>query len=221
MPLHLDSAEHVLGKRGAEMTTWCRICCAVAVAVIPSIVSASTTAEHKDMSSPSVDSFTLEDRSVEVYFFDPLLFIGRKHPEFVRPDVPDKVKADLWLDYLHHSPIYLFSVRNSSGFELKQFCIRGDPEVQKTASFYKVAIIPGKVGGACDPRLPENARLAEKSVPAKGARGSLFEHMAIFQSPEKKKFVGNGIMLFGKYDRVTPYAEIKSAMIELMRAESK
>jgi len=128
-------------------------------------------------------------------------------------------KGKIWDDYLHHSPIYLFSVRNASGAALKQFCIRGDPNVQRTARFYKVVIMPGTAADACDPNVPEDPRIAEKTVPARGARGSMFESMASFQKPENKKYVGNGVMLFGKYDRVTPYSEVKSAMVEIIQAE--
>jgi hypothetical protein len=191
-----------------------------AVAVLASLGCASRQAESRDRRSHTpVDSFALGRVSVEVHFFEPTLFIGRMYPDFARADVPDSVKGALWLDYLHHSPIYLFSVRDGSGVDLKQFCIRGDPQIEGTAAFYKVVIIPGNTRGACDPNVPEDARLAEKTERAKGARGSLFEHMATFERPEMKKYVGNGVMIFGKYDRVTPYAEVKSAMVDLIRAE--
>lgn len=166
-----------------------------------------------------VDSFALGRFNVEVYFFDPALFIGKTSPDVLRAEVPAKVKEDLWLDYLHRSPIYLFSARDGAGVELKQFCVRGDPQMQGTAAFYKVAVIAGSTKGGCDPDVPENARLEEKTQAVKGARGSLFEHMAVFQRPEMKQFIGNGVLMFGKVDRVTPYAEVKSAMVDLLRAE--
>ena len=147
------------------------------------------------------------------------MFIGKTAPDVLRAEVPAKVKEDLWLEYLHRSPIYLFSARDAAGAELKQFCVRGNPEVQGTAAFYKAVVIAGDTKGACDPNVPENTRVAEKTVGVRGARGSLFEHMAVFQRPEMKQFVGNGVLMFGKYDRVTPYAEVKGAMVELIRAE--
>ena len=123
------------------------------------------------------------------------------------------------MDYLHRSPIYLFSVRDRTGDEVKQFCVRGNPQIEGTAAFYKVVIIPGNLRGACDPNLPEAPQLAERTLAAKGARGTLFENMEIFQRPEMKKYVGNGVKMFGFYDRVTPYAEVKSAMADLIRTQ--
>jgi hypothetical protein len=194
-----------------------------AVAALASFGCASRRVESRDDTrrSAPVDSFALGRVSVEVYFFDPTLFIGRTSPDVLRAEVPDKVKADLWLDYLHRSPIYLFSTRDSSGVELKQFCVRGNPQVQDTSAFYKVVVIAGNTPGACDPNVPENARLAEKTQTAKGARGVLFEHMGVFQRPEMKQFIGTGVLMFGKYDRVTPYAEVKGAMVDVIRAETE
>lgn len=190
------------------------------VAAIASVATASRSVESRDANrSLPVDSFALDRMSVEVYFFDPVLFIGRMYPAFVRDDVSEKVKASLWLEYLHHSPIYLFSVRDRSGVELKQFCVRGNPQVEGTAAFYKVVVIPGNIPRACEPNLPEDARLADKTLGTKGVRGSLFESMAMFQKPEMKRYVGNGVKAFGFYDRVTPYAEVKSAMVDVIRAE--
>lgn len=167
----------------------------------------------------AVDSFAIADMNVEVYFFEPARFIVIRHPDFARADVSSDEKGKIWVDYLHHSPIYLFSVRNASGAELKQFCIRGDPTIKGTARFYKVVIIPGTAGDVCDPEIPEDRRIAEKTVAARGASGSMFESMAMFQKPENKKYVGNGAMLFGKYDRVTPYSEVKDDMVKIIRAE--
>ena|SRR5260370_673834 len=192
----------------------------LAVASLVLFGCASRRVENRDnKGSTLVDSFAQDRVSVEVHFFDPTRFIGRMYPDFVRADVPDKVKAALWLDYLHHSPIYLFRCRDASGVEVKQFCIRGDPQIEGTAAFYKVVVISGNTAGACDPDVPEDSRFAEKTHKAQGARGTLFEHMATFQRPEMKQYVGNGAMIFGKYDRVTPYAEVKSAMVGVIRAE--
>jgi aromatic ring hydroxylase len=47
----------------------------------------------------------------------------------------------------------------------------------------------------------------------------MFENMATFQKPQNKKYIGNGAMLFGKYDRVTPYSEVKDAMVKIIQAE--
>jgi hypothetical protein len=191
-----------------------------AVAALALAGCASRRVETKDTSRTApVDSFALGRATVDVYFFDPALFIGRTSPEVLQTEVPEKVKADLWLEYLHHSPIYLFSARDGSGDEVKQFCVRGDPQVHGTSAFYKVVVIPGKTPRACDPTLPENAGVAEKTQTVRGARGTLFEHMGVFQRPEMKRFVGNGVEMFGKYDRVTPYAEVKGAMVDLIRAE--
>jgi hypothetical protein len=186
------------------------------VAVIASVGVSSTATRSR---GAPVDSFAIGDLKVEVYFFEPASFIGIHHPEFTRADVSSDEKRKIWIDYLHHSPIYLFSVRNASGAALKQFCIRGDPSVQRTASFYKVVILPGSAADACDPNVAEDPRIAEKTVPARGARGTMFESMATFQKPENKKYVGNGVMLFGKYDRVTPYSEVKDAMVKIIQAE--
>ncbi len=191
-----------------------------ALAALASLGCASHRAETRETKLPAaVDSFALGRLEIEVYFFDPTLFIGKSSPEVLRSEVPPKVKEDLWQEYLHRSPIYLFSARDRAGVELKQFCVRGNPEARGTAAFYKVVVIAGNTRGACDPNIPENARLAEKTEAAPGARGSLFEHMAVFQRPEMKQFIGNGVLMFGKYDRVTPYAEVKSAMLGVIRAE--
>ena len=133
--------------------------------------------------------------------------------------MPSEEKEKIWIDYLHRSPIYLFSVRNASGVALKQFCIRGDPTVQRTASFCKVVVMPGSAADSCDPKVAEDPRIAEKTIPTKGARGTMFESMAIFQKPENKKYVGNGVMLYTKYGRVTPYSEVKDAMVKIIQAE--
>jgi hypothetical protein len=190
------------------------------VLALASLGCASRRAETRETKLPTaVDSFALGRVNVDVYFFDPTLFIGKTSPDVLRPEVPANVKQGLWQEYLHRSPIYLFSARDHAGAELKQFCVRGNPQTQGTAAFYKVVVIAGDTKGACDPNTPENARLAEKTQAVQGARGSLFEHMAIFQRPEMKQFIGNGVLMFGKYDRVTPYAEVKRAMLDVIRAE--
>jgi hypothetical protein len=192
---------------------------AVYVSLATLIASVGASGAATRSRGAPIDAFAIGDLKVEVYFFEPTSFIRIQHPEFTRADVSSDEKGKIWLEYLHHSPIYLFSVRNASGAALKQFCIRGDPKVQGTASFYKVVIMPGSAADGCDPNAPEDPRIAEKTMPARGARGTMFESMAPFQKPENKKYIGNGIMLFGKYDRVTPYSEVKDAMVKVIRAE--
>ncbi|HET9751427.1 MAG TPA: hypothetical protein VFP52_00635, partial [Myxococcales bacterium] len=87
-------------------------------AVIASAGAAGTPARSR---GAPVDSFSIGDMRVEVYFFDPTSFIGIQHPEFTRADLSSEVKGKIWIEYLHHSPIYLFRVRNASGAVSKQF----------------------------------------------------------------------------------------------------
>src|SRR5260370_34269101 len=103
----------------------------LAVASLVLFGCASRRVENRDnKGSTLVDLFAQDRVSVEVHFFDPTRFIGRLYPDFVRADVPDKVKAALRLDYLHHSPISHFRCRDASREEVKPGFIRGEPPIE-------------------------------------------------------------------------------------------
>ncbi len=85
--------------------------------------------------------------------------------------------------------------------------------------FYRVEIVKAVKKTDFNPNIDDYSDKIVKIIDEVNCGGSLFEHMALFEGADKKKFIGNGIQLFGYYRRVQPYIEIKNSMIVLISDE--
>ncbi len=159
-----------------------------------------------------VDEFKIKNDSVKVFFYDPLLALA-KMPGF--EEKSDEEKSDTLDSYLHNNPLYLFVVSNSTTKELTYLCIRGNPKKVNTKMFYKVEVIKGVSDTAFNPFNDYSDKIV-KTIDNVNCGGTLFESMEMFDAPENKKYVGNGIQFFGSYRRVQPYSEIKISMIAII-----
>ena len=163
--------------------------------------AASSEPEALSESAELVDTFELGDWLVQVYFEDPLRRVILDDPDFVGKT--SREQATALSDYLHENVVYRFVVSSKEGGEIGGLILEGDPAITESAAFYRVVAYE-----------TINSR-REWGEPARASvRGMLFEHMAPFQTPEGKQYVGNGIALFeGIFMRVTPYSEVKAALL--------
>jgi hypothetical protein len=155
-----------------------------------------------------VDEFKIKKNKIKVIFYDPLLTLA-KISDF--EGKTDKEKSDLLDKHLHNNLLYLFIVTNSKAKEITYLCIRGNPEKVNTKMFYKVEVIKGISDTAFNPNNNYSDKII-KVIDDVNCGGTLFENMQMFADSESKKYIGNGIQLFGYYRRVQPYSEIKNSM---------
>jgi len=132
---------------------------------------------------------------------------------------PDKEKSDLLDKYLHSNPLYLFKLTNNSTHKITYYCIHGDPEKQKTKYFYNVQVIKDSSTTDFDPVKNNYAEKVIKTIDQVNCGGTLFESMYLFDDEEKKKAIGNGILLFGSFRRVQPYSEIKESIVSIIKQD--
>ncbi len=160
----------------------------------------------------TVDEFKIKKDNIKVIFYDPLLALS-KMPDFQGKS--DKEKSDLLDNYLHNNPLYLFIVSDSKTKDFIYLCIRGNPDKVNTKMFFKVEVIKGVADTAFNPINNYSDKIV-KVIDNVNCGGTLFENMEMFTDPDNKKYVGNGIQLFGYYRRVQPYSEIKTSMTAII-----
>jgi hypothetical protein len=167
------------------------------------------------------DAFELGSFHVEVRFFDPTPAVHEMFPRFDLSDttITQQQLSDMWLEYLYSSAVYLFTVNDRDGRLVKHFCMRGDKRVRKSARFYKLEVISPEVGERFNPNGPEYEAAVEKEITGLKVGGTMFENMEGFGRPENRKYVGNGVEFLGKYRRVTPYVEVKNAVVTIIESE--
>jgi hypothetical protein len=156
-----------------------------------------------------VDNYIYGDDSIAVFFYDPLLMLSKTDADF--SSKTDKEKSDALNKYLHENPLYLFRLTNIKTKDIRYLCIRGNPEKEKTKMFYKVEVVKN-VPVNFNPNDNKYSDKIVQVIDQVNCGGTLFENMSLFDSEENKKFVGNGIQLFGYYRRVQPYSEIKTSI---------
>ena len=159
-----------------------------------------------------VDEFKIKNDNVKVIFYDPLLALA-KTPDFEGKS--EKDKSDFLDSYLHNNPLYLFIVSNSKTKDTTYLCIRGNPKKLNTKMFYKVDVIKGVPDSVFNPFNDYSDKIV-KTIDNVNCSGTLFENMEMFDNPENKKYVGNGIQFLGYYRRVQPYSEIKISMTAII-----
>jgi len=168
-----------------------------------------------------IDAFELGDFHVDVRFFDPTWGVPQMFPRFDLGDttITNQQFSDMWLEYLYGSALYLFTVTDGDGRLVMHFCMRGDGSVRNSARFYKVEVISDEVGEPFNPNAEEYGSAVEKEITSLKVGGTMFEDMEGFDWPENRKYVGNGVEFLGKYRRVTPYVEVKNALLAIMKSE--
>ncbi|HEY2847996.1 MAG TPA: hypothetical protein VGI80_09275 [Pyrinomonadaceae bacterium] len=82
--------------------------------------------------------------------------------------------------------------------------------------FYKVEVVRNPMADF-DPNNGDYSDKIVQVIDEVNCGGTLFESMTMFDAPEKKKLVGNGVQLFGYYRRVQPYAEIRKSIISIIQ----
>ena len=172
------------------------------------------------LESRLVDTFEIGPWRVEVRFFDPTVGIYSMYPRFdlQNESISVQQRSDMWADYLHKAPLYLFSAVDVGNNRSRHFCMRGDPAVRNSARFYKVEVFAGSADIPFVPVYGDSTESADDTIREFPVGGSLFEHMAGFQRPENAQLIGNGVQFLGYFRRVTPYAEIRSAMLQIIEA---
>ena len=164
-----------------------------------------------------LESFILNKDSVFAWFYDPLVSVIKATPDFMAQ--PDKERSALFDSYLHNNPLYLFKLISNSTNAITYYCIRGNPEKQKTKYFYRVEVIKDSSATNFDPLKNNYSEKIISITDQVNCGGTLFENMYLFDDEEKKKAVGNGILLFGSFRRVQPYAEIKESIIAIINKD--
>lgn len=101
--------------------------------------------------------------------------------------------------------------------EITYLCIRGNPEKLNTKFFYKVEVIKGIPNSSFNPNTDNYSDKIAEIIDHINCGGTLFESMSLFSDPEKKKYIGNGIQLFGYFRRVQPYSEIKASIESIIK----
>ena len=148
-----------------------------------------------------VDQFEHRGHVVTVYFLDPLAQLVARDRRFASKAPAEQ--AQEYVSYLHSHRIYRFSVATSAGTSVGELVVEGDPAAEGSPLIYKS--VRYRASGSGLERVGEG--------PQRG-RWEAFEHMAAFQTPRGRAAVGNGVALFpGVFVRVTPYAEIKAALL--------
>lgn len=161
----------------------------------------------------NIDNFKSGSDIVDVFFYDPLLRLFNIDKDF--QSRTDKEKSVALDKYLHENPLYLFRLTNAKTGEIRFFCIRGNPEKKNTRMFYKVEVI-GNAPSDFDPTLTNFGGKILRVIDQVNIGGTLFENMSLFDDEKNKKFVGNGIQVFGVFYGVVPYSEIKSSMMKII-----
>ena len=179
------------------------------IRLVFSILILSIVAMVAQGQESAFDHFKINKDKVEVFFYDPLVALA-KADDFAAKT--DKEKSDLLDSYLHNNPLYLFSLTDSKTKDITYLCIRGNPEKVNTKMFYKVEVIKGISSASFNPNTDSYSDKIVKVIDQVNCGGTLFENMSLFQGADKKKYVGNGVQLFGYYYRVQPYSEIRSSM---------
>jgi hypothetical protein len=162
-----------------------------------------------------VDDFKNGSDSVSVFFYDPLERLEEIDAGFNAKN--DKDKSSILDEYLHKNPLYLFRLTNTKTKDVRYLCIRGNPQKTNTKFFYKVEVIENAPDNF-NPSEGDYSNKIVRVVEGVNCGGTLFENMSVFDGEENKKFVGNGIMVFGYFRRVQPYAEIKSSIIDIIQS---
>ena len=161
----------------------------------------------------TVDNFKSGDDSIVVFFYDPFLSLNKLDKDFQAKT--DNEKSDALNKYLHENPLYLFRLTNAKTNDIRYLCIRGNPEKVNTKMFYKVEVIKNAQADF----NPNDNNYSDKIVQVidqVNCGGTLFENMSLFDDEQSKKYIGNGIQLYGYYRRVQPYSEIKASIIYII-----
>jgi hypothetical protein len=162
----------------------------------------------------SVDQFSVMDKPIQVFFFDPTIFILKQYPNHGQVD--ERTKLGQWMDYLHNNIVYVFMASDGDGKYSSFYILRGNPSNTHSEMFYKVDVLKQQSVNAIE-RLREGYETQPAAVIEDvSVKGSLFEHMACFQTPGGSRFVGQGIKFYGKFFRVTRYDEIRKAIIPII-----
>lgn len=164
----------------------------------------STTTQNissAESQEQKVDQFMHSGHAVSVYFKDPLLHLTSYNSEFM--NLSPREQAEALSDFLHNNAVYRFEIKGQNNEPIAHIVLEGEPDITDSAAFYRIAKY-----------VFDQSDMKNIGVERTGVRGMLFEHMAPFQTEEGQKYVGNGIALFeGIFMRVTPYSEVKKAVL--------
>jgi hypothetical protein len=162
-----------------------------------------------------VDQFKINKTDIKVYFNDPMKQLVKKYPDFDRKTSTEKF--GILSDYLHNNPLYVFVATNKKEKINRIYVLRGNPRKQRTKNYFQIDVLNESQSSLFDRADYENEIL--KTIDKVNVRGSLFEHMVVFQTPEGKKVVGKGIKFWDYFTRVEPYSEIRSAVQTLIEMD--
>ncbi|MEQ8475345.1 MAG: hypothetical protein RIB54_03830 [Fulvivirga sp.] len=180
------------------------------------LVSLTVTTYGIDLTHfKEVDKFKIDKTDIKVYFNDPMIQLARMYSDFDTKTSTEKF--GILSDYLHNNPLYVFVATNKKAKINRIYVLRGNPRKQRTKNYFQIDILNERSSNLFDRTDYEKDIL--KTIDKVNVGGSLFEHMAVFQTPEGKKVIGKGIKFWDYFTTVEPYSEIKSAVQTLIEMD--
>jgi len=149
-----------------------------------------------------IDKYKIAGLIVEVYFKDPLKEIKNKFPDFDKKE--NQKKHDILSGYLHNNSLYIFQTYKKDKL-IKTYVLTGNPKKIKDRNYFNLDIY--------------NNNILEKSIDKVNVGGSFFEHMFIFQTAESKKYIGNGVKIWGYFVMIQPYSDVKKVITDLIKMD--
>lgn len=109
------------------------------------------------------------------------------------------------LNYLNNNTLYLFQTNTKSEL-LKSYELKGNPTEKGSKYYFKLDVL-------------KNDGTLDKAINRVGLGGLFFEHMSMFQTPENKKYIGNGLKIWGYFFMVEPYENFKNKVTSLIKLD--
>ncbi len=161
-----------------------------------------------------IDQFETSGYSVSTRFFEPGNNISRTHPQYFG-GTPEEQRAVVWKDYIMHSTIYLFTVRNGKA-PIRYYILQGTTQRSDFDNYLQIASIDAARVQLNDPNTQPYKEAVIRTYPVPIIGGFVFDNMEIFRQPENKQFIEEGLLLHGEYFRVTRYSEIRAALSDVI-----
>ncbi len=161
-----------------------------------------------------IDKFETNGYQVVARFYEPSKNISRTHPQYFG-SAPEQERAAIWKDYIMHSTIYLFIVRDGKA-PVRYYALQGTTQKKSDFDNFLQFVSIDTTMQLIDPNTQAYAQAVRKTFPVPVVGGFVFDNMDIFDQDENKQFIEEGLLLHGEYFRVTRYSEIRAAVSDLI-----
>jgi hypothetical protein len=126
----------------------------------------------------------------------------------------------MWKQYIGSSVLYLFSFKDKSRGQMRYFCLSG--KIGDPSSHLQLEVIrPDDFKfELIDPTVKSYKDMVQSSVNVTlPGGGYIFENMDLFEDPQNKQYVEEGLMFLGEYFTVTKFSEVKTVVSQLILQE--